>query len=277
MTYLFICLFIWSLAAVGKKKMDDVDDLKCPICLEPFTEPLSCSCGHTFCRFCIRKWRETSRSCPVCKQDLVLPERENVILKNAVKARYPDFVPEPSPRPDSPATAPVSRAHPSFVFPSSRRSVDLLHLCDRCVAAILVLSDLDPEEDLAELVRQNSELLCPMCRGEDAVATMRWTLVSSEHMLPEQAIDFFPGAPQPEHLIDFFPSPVFPAASLTTSQPRTIGSRKKSWCPANSMCAVCKSHTRHVQAPGVTKRTKRACLARPDSEKRNRAKKAASM
>ena len=44
------------------------DELKCPICTQPFEEPVSLSCQHTFCHQCIQIWLEENRSCPTCRE-----------------------------------------------------------------------------------------------------------------------------------------------------------------------------------------------------------------
>ncbi|UJR17690.1 hypothetical protein I4U23_004588 [Adineta vaga] len=40
--------------------------LKCLICSDPYTNPCSTICDHTFCRSCITKWFESSDRCPAC-------------------------------------------------------------------------------------------------------------------------------------------------------------------------------------------------------------------
>ncbi|KAJ3111001.1 hypothetical protein HDU96_006101 [Phlyctochytrium bullatum] len=41
----------------------------CPICLQPFDDrSVLTSCFHEFCHFCIRKWADISRACPLCKK-----------------------------------------------------------------------------------------------------------------------------------------------------------------------------------------------------------------
>ena len=55
--------------AAGSRTIDDL--LICPVCLEPFKEPKTLSCLHTFCTICLENCRRPYRrdiSCPVCKK-----------------------------------------------------------------------------------------------------------------------------------------------------------------------------------------------------------------
>ncbi|KAK7898171.1 hypothetical protein WMY93_019024 [Mugilogobius chulae] len=66
----------------GRHRVTDSEDLSkmaeaevkhfltCVICLETFTEPVSLSCHHSFCRSCLQEhWaQQKSRSCPVCRR-----------------------------------------------------------------------------------------------------------------------------------------------------------------------------------------------------------------
>ncbi|KAL7880818.1 hypothetical protein SRHO_G00030720, partial [Serrasalmus rhombeus] len=47
------------------------DQLRCSICLDVFTDPVSTSCGHNYCRVCLKEyWDSSSRcQCPVCKTE----------------------------------------------------------------------------------------------------------------------------------------------------------------------------------------------------------------
>ncbi|KAL7875503.1 hypothetical protein AOLI_G00104660 [Acnodon oligacanthus] len=47
------------------------DQLRCSICLDVFTDPVSTPCGHNFCRVCLKDyWDSSSRcQCPVCKEE----------------------------------------------------------------------------------------------------------------------------------------------------------------------------------------------------------------
>lgn len=45
------------------------DEMKCPICLGPFENPLKDThCGHHFCYVCLEKWMHKKLSCPICRQ-----------------------------------------------------------------------------------------------------------------------------------------------------------------------------------------------------------------
>lgn len=46
----------------------DLDDTTCPICLSPFTNPVTIvSCCHAFCHACLMKWYRVRIACPLCK------------------------------------------------------------------------------------------------------------------------------------------------------------------------------------------------------------------
>ncbi len=62
-----------------------VQQLICNICLNIFTNPVDIECNqsHTFCSVCITKWLSTNNSCPICRQNLDIPEDEDFfVLKN---------------------------------------------------------------------------------------------------------------------------------------------------------------------------------------------------
>ncbi|CAF3936058.1 unnamed protein product [Rotaria sp. Silwood1] len=49
------------------------EDLFCPICTEPFEEPVCANqCGHTFCRKCIINTFRTKSQCPTCRHTLTI-------------------------------------------------------------------------------------------------------------------------------------------------------------------------------------------------------------
>lgn len=55
-------------ASIDHCQLDD--DLKCPICSEIFIESTTLNCSHTYCKYCIERWRETNVDCPVCRSKI---------------------------------------------------------------------------------------------------------------------------------------------------------------------------------------------------------------
>ncbi|CAF0888930.1 unnamed protein product [Adineta steineri] len=47
------------------------DELKCSICSEPFQNPVTIKCEHTFCQHCIGKWLEIHTRCPTCREKVI--------------------------------------------------------------------------------------------------------------------------------------------------------------------------------------------------------------
>jgi len=51
------------------KKDDQVlQELLCPICVQPLNNPTTSPCGHNFCLGCLEKARKSSYRCPVCRE-----------------------------------------------------------------------------------------------------------------------------------------------------------------------------------------------------------------
>ena len=52
-----------ALESATKKR---TKQLECAICMDIFDDPISLSCGHTFCRTCLCDMRE--KKCPLCNK-----------------------------------------------------------------------------------------------------------------------------------------------------------------------------------------------------------------
>lgn len=74
----------------GKEKMESQPEanLKFPICLEIFQDPVILWCSHGFCRACLQRWwTETSVTCPICRTTFLQGDPpQNLALKNLCEA-----------------------------------------------------------------------------------------------------------------------------------------------------------------------------------------------
>ncbi|XP_073435794.1 E3 ubiquitin-protein ligase TRIM21-like isoform X2 [Dendrobates tinctorius] len=81
------------------------DELRCPICLCMYTEPVTLRCGHNFCNWCIRQALDSQVSygtrfyhyCPYCRKRFAMRPNThpNIALRNIVN-RLQSFSPETS-------------------------------------------------------------------------------------------------------------------------------------------------------------------------------------
>ncbi|XP_075020280.1 E3 ubiquitin/ISG15 ligase TRIM25-like isoform X2 [Calonectris borealis] len=63
------------------------EDLTCSICLGIYSNPVSLSCGHSFCKECIQEARSHRQCCPLCyaQADPVMELQPNVQLQSIVQ------------------------------------------------------------------------------------------------------------------------------------------------------------------------------------------------
>ena len=63
-------------ASVPVRYLDDITT--CPICTEPYTDPRTLPCIHTFCLKCISRWGRDLQPgdrvpCPLCRSEIEVP------------------------------------------------------------------------------------------------------------------------------------------------------------------------------------------------------------
>jgi len=77
-------------------------ELKCSVCDELFIEPMSLSCGHVFCQFCINQWKKTCTAagkqvghqlqpvltCPNCRQAITITPTKSIQIQNIIESLY---------------------------------------------------------------------------------------------------------------------------------------------------------------------------------------------
>lgn len=60
-------------------------ELECPVCTELFIQPVTTSCKHTFCAWCIFRVLKDKSTCPLCSKRVTrvhqLPSLESMVTK----------------------------------------------------------------------------------------------------------------------------------------------------------------------------------------------------
>jgi len=81
------------------KRLRDVThkELDCLVCYNLMMDPMTTSCGHTFCRRCLARVMDHSSICPFCRRGLHVPaslqnQSSNAILNSLLNALCPDLV-----------------------------------------------------------------------------------------------------------------------------------------------------------------------------------------
>lgn len=72
-------------------------DLECILCSRYYLEPVTTSCGHTFCKGCLIRTLDYGLSCPLCVAPLTYSEQGRGItyaLDEAIRLLYPSLFDE---------------------------------------------------------------------------------------------------------------------------------------------------------------------------------------
>ena len=73
------------------------NEMDCQVCYSLLLDPLTTTCGHTFCRKCVARVLDHSNLCPICRRTLLMPpgvqlEPSNVRLSKLLMSICPDHV-----------------------------------------------------------------------------------------------------------------------------------------------------------------------------------------
>lgn len=73
------------------------NEMDCQVCYALLLDPLTTTCGHTFCRQCVARVLDHSNLCPICRRTLLMPpgvqhEPSNVRLSKLLLSICPDHV-----------------------------------------------------------------------------------------------------------------------------------------------------------------------------------------
>lgn len=108
------------------------NEFECSLCLKLMLDPVSVSCGHTFCRQCINRSQEYRTACPMCRKPVHMGGGVNVLLANIIAERFPKTLTERQQERAGELTSVDSRPVATLpivpvsdtLVPGSRRSVE---------------------------------------------------------------------------------------------------------------------------------------------------------
>ncbi|XP_041496390.1 LON peptidase N-terminal domain and RING finger protein 3-like [Microtus oregoni] len=73
----------------------DATDLECSLCMRLFYEPVTTTCGHTFCMKCLERCLDHNTKCPLCKDSLFQGFQSRKYSKNIIMEELiAKFLPE---------------------------------------------------------------------------------------------------------------------------------------------------------------------------------------
>jgi hypothetical protein len=76
-------------------------ELDCHVCYALVLDPVTTACGHTYCRKCVHRILDHSKSCPICRRTLLIPPipnpqqaPSNIVLTKLLKGLCPEALAE---------------------------------------------------------------------------------------------------------------------------------------------------------------------------------------
>lgn len=86
-----------DIAVLAHLKEAIMVELECQVCYSLMLDPLTTSCGHTFCRKCVARVLDHSNLCPVCRRMIPLPpgvqaEPTNKTISQLIGGLCPDLL-----------------------------------------------------------------------------------------------------------------------------------------------------------------------------------------
>ncbi|XP_039598480.1 E3 ubiquitin-protein ligase TRIM47-like, partial [Polypterus senegalus] len=128
------------------------DEFSCSMCLDIFSDPMSLSCGHSFCLKCLTDYWDQSQvcSCPQCRHTFTTrPElHRNTVLNEVIKKLKRMVIsPPPSPLPSSENYAGLSDVECDICTEKTFRAVKS---CLTCMASFCQ-THLQPHHEAAAL------------------------------------------------------------------------------------------------------------------------------
>ncbi|CAH1962860.1 unnamed protein product [Acanthoscelides obtectus] len=60
------------------------DEMMCSICSDMFFKAVTLNCAHTFCKYCIEKWKKNRNICPICRAKITTMNA-TLVLDNVIQ------------------------------------------------------------------------------------------------------------------------------------------------------------------------------------------------
>merc|ERR1719436_1069357 len=64
-------------------------EFECSICMKLLLDPVTVSCGHTFCRACLQRSLGYRGVCAVCRAPIAAGQGVNILVRSIISERFP--------------------------------------------------------------------------------------------------------------------------------------------------------------------------------------------